>query len=409
MSDPSAPPATSTAFAAIDWAAMVIGSPRADGSAPNAATPAVSNSPVAAPVGTTTTHTYELDSDGDVLLVLHNSPFILPVCLEDLLSVHLNGRLLFTNTSLGTTFTGRTLRIKASSKHLTLAFPYFRRMLSSGFREGTELRNNGQVEIDTEEARTVPFLLLMLIVHSRTKHVPMAVSLEMLTDIAVLVDYYECYDAVEVFANLWIAGLEKDVPLCSTPVDNGAVSKKALSWLFISWVFRKKSIFERMTKFLLCYSKDKISDGGLPIPGAILEKLNQSRTDLITLILAALDKVHSNARQGCLLSISGYAFAPSQAETELCTYVVFGALTKQLMDKRLILPTPDPPYPGFSIVDLLAECRDIKSPHIGSFPSTTAHAKCSAGTRLRLALGRIFEPGGFDLDSEEFKQLRAGR
>ncbi|KAL4938777.1 hypothetical protein BDV06DRAFT_200144, partial [Aspergillus oleicola] len=64
-----------------------------------------------------------------------------------------------------------------------------------------------------------------------------------LTNLAVLVDYYECYDAVAVFVNLWISSLRHDVP---TALDTAALSFipfnfKALDWLLIAWVFQDQT------------------------------------------------------------------------------------------------------------------------------------------------------------------------
>jgi hypothetical protein len=57
------------------------------------------------------------------------------------------------------------------------------------------------------------------------------VDLEMLTKLAVLVDYYACYEAVEIVSDMWVDGLKGTLPT--------AYSKDLVRWLFISWVFQK--------------------------------------------------------------------------------------------------------------------------------------------------------------------------
>lgn len=54
----------------------------------------------------------------------------------------------------------------------------------------------------------MPFLILMMILHGRTRAVPRKISSKRLSEMAVLVDYYECYEAVEVFSDMWIDALE---------------------------------------------------------------------------------------------------------------------------------------------------------------------------------------------------------
>lgn len=49
-------------------------------------------------------------------------------------------------------------------------------------------------------------LSLMQIVNGRTRSVPGEVNLEMLAEIAVLVDYFDCLEAVEVFPESGFSG-----------------------------------------------------------------------------------------------------------------------------------------------------------------------------------------------------------
>jgi hypothetical protein len=54
------------------------------------------------------------------------------------------------------------------------------------------------------------------IIHSRHKQIPRTVTLEMLAKIAVLVEYYECGDTVEIYTSMWIDHITKCVIMPTT-------------------------------------------------------------------------------------------------------------------------------------------------------------------------------------------------
>lgn len=84
----------------------------------------------------------------------------------------------------------QTVYLRVSSKHLILASAMFRKMLGSDqFFEGRTLHSNGNLVIplsDDSEA----LIILMYIVHGMTNLVPRKVTLDTLTKLAILIDYY---------------------------------------------------------------------------------------------------------------------------------------------------------------------------------------------------------------------------
>lgn len=63
------------------------------------------------------------------------------------------------------------------------------------------------------------FLILMMIIHGRTRAVPRKLSLKRLSEMAVLVDYYECYEAVELFSDMWVPMEQRHIPISLTLKD----------------------------------------------------------------------------------------------------------------------------------------------------------------------------------------------
>ncbi|OJJ03100.1 hypothetical protein ASPVEDRAFT_84563 [Aspergillus versicolor CBS 583.65] len=347
---------------------------------------------------------YTFDPQGDVTLVLDNAPNGLPARLDDL-RLSPGGSSYF---SSGTTF--KILRIQASSKHLALACPYFSRMLRSKFSEGAQLQSQGNVEINIHEPRVPSFVLLMCIVHCRMQHVPTVVPLSTLSDMAALVDYYECYDAVGVFADLWIRALENQLPTApelTRPAsyydrsrnDQENSIRNALNWVLISWVFYKKDIFQKMTQYLQDHSVSQIITNGLPIPAAIIGKLNNKRTTYIQMLIDDLNKLHSKVAEGCINNSTYYDSSSKQE----CTYLVLGALTKRMMEMKLVqAPAPQSPFLGFGINKMKTLFRDtFKSPNRNGY-----HERCQLSSRITTMLDGYSDPLGFDIDDPDFPRHR---
>jgi hypothetical protein len=74
----------------------------------------------------------------------------------------------------------------------------------------------------------------------------------MLAKIAILVDYYACHEAVYIFSDIWIKGLEGHVAV--------VCNRELILWLVISWVFRCADIFTAVTRTAVWQSR-----GPLPI------------------------------------------------------------------------------------------------------------------------------------------------
>ena len=158
---------------------------------------------------------------------------------------------------------GPKVRMRVSSSHLRLASPYFKRMFRSGWPEGDALRVEGRVEIRLRNGEDPDALLIILnIIHGHTRKVPRVVDLTMLTKIAVLVDFYECYEAVEIFSNMWIDSLKGDLPQ--------SISTKLTQWIWVAWVFNKPQQFKAATRIAGRQNKGPIETDGLPIPQIVV-------------------------------------------------------------------------------------------------------------------------------------------
>ncbi|KAI9774991.1 MAG: hypothetical protein M1840_000207 [Geoglossum simile] len=159
----------------------------------------------------------------------------------------------------------REVRFRVSSRHMALASPVFRVMLQQGFGEATVLRSTGKVEVTLEEDCAAAFLILLDVIHGHTRRVPRKIDLDMLTQVAIIVDKYSCLEVVEVFSDMWFGELRNSLP--------GALAETLLPWLCITWVFRKPVEFKHVTRIAQSEGNGSTEEdlvNILPIPSSIL-------------------------------------------------------------------------------------------------------------------------------------------
>ncbi|KAB8271007.1 hypothetical protein BDV30DRAFT_228513 [Aspergillus minisclerotigenes] len=151
------------------------------------------------------------------------------------------------------------LKIRVSSKHLTLASSYFRQRLVP------ETDDHRPVEKDVVPAcvEDVDALLIMLdIIHGQTRKVPRSITFKKLFMIAVLVEHYECVEAMEAFAEVWAEKLKGEVP--------AVYSEDLVKWIGIAWIFRLESLFQKTTRTAIRRCTGPISAMDVPIPLALI-------------------------------------------------------------------------------------------------------------------------------------------
>lgn len=156
------------------------------------------------------------------------------------------------------------LRLKVSSKHLTLASRRFKVMLSGNWLEARIVHPDGCRHVNMEGFDPTALKILMNILHGRTRKVPRSIELELLAKIAVLVDDLECYEEVEVFSDLWIRELEHSIP--------DELGRDLVLWILISVVFRQLRLFQITTRTAILWSTGPIESLGLPIPQTVIGK-----------------------------------------------------------------------------------------------------------------------------------------
>lgn len=163
------------------------------------------------------------------------------------------------------------------SRALMLVSPVFKAMLrNNGFQEGNALHSSGKLSVPLPDDDPGAFRILMDIAHHRTRQVPKNVSLEMLTQLAVLIDKYQMLETVEPYVDLWVASEEVRSSLPSISYAADSWSAELHPWLCVSWVFNLPDEFKLVSGMLMRHSlftvDARLGTQDLPIPGVVIGK-----------------------------------------------------------------------------------------------------------------------------------------
>jgi hypothetical protein len=146
-----------------------------------------------------------------------------------------------------------------------------------GWAESCQDKEDGLFHITAEDWDADAFLVVLNIFHVQNRKTPRTVSLETLAKIAVVVDYYECHEAVEIFTAMWIKELRENIPRIPrftydevlyfnvNPVPT-RYCRDLVLWLSVSWIFDLPEEFKKATLMAIRHSHEDLRTLGLPIP-----------------------------------------------------------------------------------------------------------------------------------------------
>lgn len=222
--------------------------------------------PIVAPPPTPTENVFCLDRHGDVTLEIYGlHRKLIDLLLSDHLTVTKMRDLpiLVGDSSEDPDPQGRSVLFLLSSRHLILGSSYFAALLRSMDREyGSHIQQHRFVH--HTRSNGVAFVYMLALLHCRNHLVPNAVPYHILSDMAILVNYYGVFGAVKSIGDIWINGLINSV-IPNAPAD------LQLRWVMIAWVFRRADLFTNLTRDVITMSTDKIGTTSmLPIPHIVL-------------------------------------------------------------------------------------------------------------------------------------------
>jgi hypothetical protein len=165
--------------------------------------------------------------------------------------------------------------MRVSSRHLILSSRVFAAMLRRlDFREATELRSRGAVEIALPDDNAAALLAELRAVHGRFSQAQPKVSLQELARIAIVVDKYAFHEALQLQIEKWLGSLPQR---WFSP--ESADDADVLSALVVAWGFRRSVEYSELTKAAqhqwdgpFDLSRHKTLFGDIPLPVAIFGK-----------------------------------------------------------------------------------------------------------------------------------------
>ncbi|KAL2836904.1 hypothetical protein BJX68DRAFT_274316 [Aspergillus pseudodeflectus] len=228
---------------------------------------------------------------------------------------------------------GQVLRIQVSAKHLALASPVFKQ----------ELRDSLKNEIHARGWGTLPFFILLQIIHCQNSKLPRALSLDTLADVARLADYYQCKDTIGILTEIWIKALPEP--------DTTKLSRDLMLWLWVAFFFHLGDAFSKISSAVLSLGDGPIDSLDLPFPSELLDNMDYHRQHAIEQALRLVDKT-----QASLLRTDGKCGFE-------CSSIMYGSLTKELHRTGLSsVPMRVAPFPGLSYTQLVQKISSIRSP-----------------------------------------------
>ncbi|KAH8725724.1 hypothetical protein GQ44DRAFT_599689, partial [Phaeosphaeriaceae sp. PMI808] len=192
------------------------------------------------------------------------------------------------------------------------------------WKESIRNENDGLYHVPAEDWDSETLLCVLPVLHFRNGQVPRTVSLEMLAKIAVLIDFYECAEALESFTERWIEHLQVATPVSSY------FFRGPMLWMCIDWVLRlpQEFLWLRIINFR-------------PSNHAIGTVFSQLR-DLLEEFRSPLYR--------CL-----------RGDSFECGSILYGALFRE-MELQGLLPIPTAPYSGLRVSELYSKMQRIRSP-----------------------------------------------
>ncbi|KAH6622467.1 hypothetical protein C7974DRAFT_315095 [Boeremia exigua] len=242
------------------------------------------------------------------------------------------------------------VEFRVCAGNLMSASPWFNRVLTKdGWMESNTSADDRLFHVSAEDWDEEAFFILMNVFHLRNHSIPRKITLEMLAKIAILVDYYECSESVDMFIDIWVADLRKTSPVPTT------YCRDLILWMWISWNFKLSDLFREVTTVAIQKAVEPVRNLGLPIPAWVTHEIDLRRHRVIDSIRAGLNAqlaTYRSARYICPVNTS-YSFQ--------CGSMLFGALTKQMDSAQLSSLRPTNTFLGLSFDALCFEVRLIKS------------------------------------------------
>ncbi|KAF5872370.1 uncharacterized protein Bfra_005729 [Botrytis fragariae] len=278
-------------------------------------------------------------------------------------------------------------RILVSSKHMSLASPVFKAIIKGESHEDLVLRTTGKLELPLPDDDPPAMRILIDVIHGRMNSVPLKIDLNLFTQIAILVDRYQCREAVRLLPAIW----KDELPSKFSEYAWDDIGR----WICIAWQFELHDEFRRATQIVresCTFSFEVLMATigyDLPIPKFVAGKFSAILNIETSMSLTLKDKLESSRIEGihkavtilkhtlleyqssiinCNSSAVPDAVDPLGRQTDRdlssyrvdCDSMVLGSLIKSAARNGLY-PFPEWPYITWSLGSITAKFDLLKA------------------------------------------------
>ncbi|KAF5582110.1 hypothetical protein FPCIR_9781 [Fusarium pseudocircinatum] len=249
---------------------------------------------------------------------------------------------------------------RVSAKHLCFASPVFRRMIQGQFKE-SEPNDQGLFEIRTSEWDAEALVIILDIIHGHHSSVPKRPSPDVIAQIGIIVDYYDCLEVVKIFFQHWHSSMEIWERYLTRPSESSGLDwldptayglpplrhrikpfdDEATTGLFMAWIVQDQARFEDLTVSAIL-STDALVETALPIPSKVFEAINSQRCQIIDDWFSKIYNLKDDliaGRVGCNLE---------------CSWRLREAFMSQMGKRNLPMAKPERPFWGYSVLSMVS-------------------------------------------------------
>ncbi|KAF2436229.1 hypothetical protein EJ08DRAFT_645232 [Tothia fuscella] len=222
----------------------------------------------------------------------------------------------------------KQVHLRVSCEKLISSSQCFRAMLEdSKFREGSELKKQGHIEIELLEPEDEPQPLMLIIgtLYHENTTAPTSISLSMLYQVAILVDKFQWHDLMGPMSASWFMALVQ-------PKFPDAFSTEVVQYLWIAWVFGLEACFKKLTRLAMQDNRNPIDwkKENTRLPERVIDSINQQRQMAFGCIEATLRKF-----RGHILLPGTIFHNPEQRQDRTMRGLILGCVELSCQDLRL--------------------------------------------------------------------------
>lgn len=290
-----------------------------------------------------------IDEDGDLILRLVSIPVEEQDEDEDMSGVSIKGEDGGGSSGeAGEKWKGSGyVDLRVSSKHLTVVSPVLKRLM---------VDSSEYLELPDDDLEA--FKILLNIIHGRVRQVPLKVNLDMVRNIAMLVEKYQMVEVVELYVKIWV----KELPQPSAD----DFESDLLRWICVCWIFKLPVEFKSITRRAVWDTSSRIEvpvDENYTFPHRILDRIESQRKNVIYSMVFIIQRITDRCtHEGGVCperAERGIHNINPPSHRKACDAMILGSLLMTAYNGGL-WPIPKDPYHGLTVQKVIDAARGLK-------------------------------------------------